>query len=391
MREDSYRFILLFIKRVAVFGGVVYGSLLCFLIFLIAFYRHSDILDLPLKEREIVLQMKEGYHIAPGNILNDRVLKRELLKFNSEECMFIMGSSTALNFHLWHFENSSFLNLGVSSGRLPDLIALYEASKQCRCPHSRSYIIVVDPFVFSSKPLMSFAARTSIWVFLFDEFIKGIAQLCNQDSFAWSLLLFGSEEFLFLYKFIFIVSNYVELFIKRYFVNYTYFNEFKEIGNIKHAYSYYGSRIYPIKEEKGDTTIVNHRAREYLRKVFPDWFMMEKPSYVHLRVFEALVCQMCKEGDKVYLLKLPYHPILYNELKRQKGIKMVERWLDYLARRYPIYYEGSWDPDYWDVDASDFYDATHLNLKGMEKVVKRLRYLHSFLTSSTDRGHVVQN
>jgi hypothetical protein len=68
-------------------------------------------------------------------------------------------------------------------------------------------------------------------------------------------------------------------------------------------------------------------------------------------------------------------------MEKEVGIIMVDRWLDSLARRYPIYYEGSWDPAYWGVASSDFYDGTHLNLKGMEKVVGKLRYLHVFLNA----------
>jgi hypothetical protein len=296
--------------------------------------------------------------------------------------LFLLGNSTILNFQPYHLEKKPYLNLAVTSGRIPDLLAFYFLTKKGK-KQPKKYLIGVDPSHFNGEALTSLKANTTtLWSFLFPECVAEMNELRRYETSSVSFIAFLGMELLSLTKkWFYYFKHYFLKRLNAYIHDYHFFLDVKKIQNWKFAYSKDGSRIYPIEEEEMDTSIINQRARDYVMTHFQNWFAMKVPSASQFRVFEALVRQMVEDGNMVYLIKLPYHPITYREMEKDVAVRMVDRWLDSLARRYPIYYEGSWDPEYWGIGSSDFYDAIHLNLKGMEKVVGKLRYFHAFLNA----------
>jgi len=370
----------LFLSRFFLFFSIGILSYCVIIVSFIAFTRHGFIF-LPPKEEEIALQMRKGYHVVPAHYLNDRILKKELCEhIVMQKPLFLLGNSTILNFQPYHLEKQPYLNLAVTSGRIPDLLAFYFLTKKGN-KQPNKYLIGVDPDLFHGEALTSLKANTTWWSFLFPECAAEMNELWRYETSSVSFIAFSGMELLSLTKWFYYFDDYFLMRLNAYIHDYHFFLDAQKIQNWKFAYSKDGSRIYPIDEEEMDTSIINQRAREYVMTHFQNWFSMKVPSASQFRVFEALVRQMVEDGNMVYLIKLPFHPILYREMEKEVGIIMVDRWLDSLARRYPIYYEGSWDPAYWGVGSLDFYDGTHLNLKGMEKVVGKLRYFHAFLNA----------
>jgi hypothetical protein len=103
-------------------------------------------------------------------------------------------------------------------------------------------------------------------------------------------------------------------------------------------------------------------------------FKKKRPVFCNNALFLSLVDYLLINGSQVIFYLSPYHPLLYADittLANHRGFhNKVRNLVDDVARSRNIPVYGSYDPQSFDFQTRDFFDATHIHDFAIKKILK---------------------
>ncbi len=131
-----------------------------------------------------------------------------------------------------------------------------------------------------------------------------------------------------------------------------------------------GSRVYNLAYANKSLEEVERGALSYVSYAMSDYQYSNKIRHI----LEQFVSELKARNHKVVLVLSPYHPRLYELMRRQdKNLLGAEFIFKDIAETYGIQSIGSYDPTKVGCSSEDFYDGMHPKERCMEKVFSELR------------------
>lgn len=94
-------------------------------------------------------------------------------------------------------------------------------------------------------------------------------------------------------------------------------------------------------------------------------------SEEHAALLESFLNYLQKNHIKVHLLLTAYHPSIWQHIQKHERYHILmeaEKKIKQMAKQKGIAVSGSYDPSVYHLIDTDFYDAIHINYKGLKKM-----------------------
>jgi hypothetical protein len=268
----------------------------------------------------------------------------------------VLGSSRVMCISEKCFQGKRIMNLGVSGGIITDECALMSACyNNGQCP--KIVVLGVDPFYFNDNNNETRWKEIEFWYNHYQTETNGKRLSIWQH--------FNKEKWINLFSLSYFQHSirYHEKSKSELMVTEDFNNEKKTIhhdGSIS-----YGEDLRSRLQEEVDEV-----AKTYTH---PQWKNYSCISREKSEEFQGLIDYIKLHGSEIVLFLSPYHPITWQRFMSQieyKEVKNAEILVDRIAKENDLTVIGNWDPNKCGCDETCFYDATHLNEKGLYVLFK---------------------
>lgn len=266
----------------------------------------------------------------------------------------VLGSSRVHQISTKTFQGKKALNLGVSGATIEDECALMYT-----CVHAGlkpSFVLLgIDPFYFNAKCVNE---RTKELQKPYDDYLIEIGQNKKHSLIDSN---FGKRVNLLSFSYFQQAIKYIGEGRKNIMV-------VENSENMLDTWHYDGSVTYGEDVRKRSVAEVNKIARSF---TYYQWNSFNEISSEKVEGLILLIRYIKSQNADILVFLPPYHPITYDRFMRQsefRQIKNAELLMERIMREENIEVVGSWNPNVCGCDETDFFDAVHLNIKGLDKI-----------------------
>jgi hypothetical protein len=309
------------------------------------------------------------------DIYNDRMVQKHLIfnKTNKHE-IIVLGSSRTMTLNKDIFPEFSFFNYSLSMSTLGDIFAIYEMLIETN-KESNIIIIGVDPWFFNrTNQHDQFGSIGSYYC----NFVNRLKESNVIQSDYYSCIinpiihrLKTASRLLSLEYFQLSITTFIESNTKK---------DFKVSQNADYNNALAiklpdGSVLQGFELEKRTIPEVNTKVTTWMYSNIAELRDFQTIDQKRWDIFTSSILFLKNRGTKVIILLPPYHPIAYNFLKNNTNYKIityVENNVKIWSKKNNIPVIWSYDPILCGYDESDFYDATHLRRKSVERHFKTI-------------------
>ena len=308
-------------------------------------------------ERGIAKILVKGSNVAGAENYDDRILQRYIIQLRGRPPeAIVLGSSRVMQIRADVFPGITMFNHGVAGASVEDYLAIWQAYRN-RGFMPRQVLIGVDPWI------LNHADDQTRWQSLGDEYRESLTRLGLEDREK-------TKE-----KFNRLSKKYKELIAWPYFVasakawkknggedsRAQYHATDRDLGEqiIKRAD---GSLGYPPSFHDRTVTEARAAAQDYAQDPIYSLGDFTKFDQADIKMFEALIADIMRDGGRVTLFLPPYHPLVYQKLASDPQYRMVgeaQRYFVDFALRNGLRVVGSYNPSDCGLGESDFFDGMH--------------------------------
>jgi hypothetical protein len=139
-----------------------------------------------------------------------------------------------------------------------------------------------------------------------------------------------------------------------------------------------GGVLYSKEFRNQDTAAVNLQALSVLNYSVINYTEFDKNKQ---QLFELFLNHLIKQKIEINFFLTPYHPKVYKVYStdaKYKNILEFEKYIKKIAHesKNKITVMGSFNPQLYSLDATDFYDGMHPKEKGITKILTHLNFVH---------------
>ncbi len=315
-------------------------------------------------ESKIAEYLSEGYNVTDIMNFNERVLQKLFIeKMHKCPTTIGLGASRIMEVSREHLKEENFINNGVSGATLEDELAIYYLYEKKGC-EIKKVILAVEPYYLNDNH------QQIRWKALENEYGTFLNELNNKNVPATS----GGKNFYWQKAKELVSFSYFKASLM-YLKNETNKN-YKPTKNkinvgqtiMKDGSIYYDSLYRSASVEEVDSKAIKATTDNPIYSLGD--FTQLSPHYQS--VFSIFVEHLQKKNIEVEFLMSPYHPIMYEYLKKNKYYQIVfdaEKYYRDFAKEHNIRVVGSYDPSTYNFDHSWFFDGFHCNDKAMEIIL----------------------
>ncbi len=312
-----------------------------------------------------LVHLAKGYNVT--NVMNydERLLQKYFIeKMKQSPSEIVLGSSQIMIIGSNYATESSLINNGVSGASLEDYLAIYRLY-EIKSYKINKVIIGLSPWLLNDNH------SQSRWKSLADEYYSFITEKLNlkaKKDFKTTLYSFSKTNQL-------LSTSYFKTSLEYLFKGIN--NEYKPTGNIINTGftrlsdgsicydKIYRSVSFEEIENKAKSTILTNPI--YSLGNFTNL------SENYKIIFTAFIEYLQKKNIEVEFFIPPYHPIVYEYLKKNEYYHIVfktEQYFKNFALNHKIKVFGTYDPHGYNLDNSYFYDGLHCNQKAINKIFR---------------------
>jgi len=260
----------------------------------------------------------------------------------------VLGSSRIMQIGE-HNSTNNTLNLGVSGATIEDDLAIADLATKKFNP--KILFIAADPWLFNKN------SGERRWMSLSSEYITALLNLdINVDKKLE--LTKADKEFIFFR----LGSKIYDSISKQDYV------AKDDLAESRDKIRRDGSRVY-------NTTYANKSQKE-ISAEFSDLLNYAMTDYSFSEEYQAIFGKFIDSYSKKYKIVLvlsPYHPNLYQRIKRERPIYLeIESKFRDFAKTHNVQIIGSYNPDIVGCNESEFYDGMHPKDSCMGKIMNSL-------------------
>lgn len=296
---------------------------------------------------KIVEGIRKGYNVEGCSNLDERLYKLKLAEcyYGKSFDFLALGSSRIMTVSQESLNGSTLLNLGVSGCKIEDMIALLQISEDNNIL-AKNVIISVDPTLFNE------CDQDTRWQSI-DYYYNKFMEIKTNKWNGWYIIknLFSPSYFQASIGALFSTKKelkYVNTYINDGFTNRTD-----------------GSIYYDKDFRDAPLQIVDERAVAKLHGSFKDFNNISQERVI---VFKKLIMRLKTKGVKIYFLKCPYHPILYDKIINIGGVYEAIKYINLFSRENDIITIGSFNPVDIGFNRTHFYDGLHLKKESIDSL-----------------------
>ena len=325
----------------------------------------ARILGAPHEERAIAQALLAGHNVTDVTNYDDRAIEKLLAAGRtSRPDVLALGSSRIQPLSADAFQGARFVNVGVSGGRLDDILATY-ALYDDSIRRAKRVVINLDPWTLQHP------GADATWSALASERAVMLERLAAPAS-AWrdrlSLRIAAFKRLA--------SPEYVRLSVF----------SLRHYGPKGIRFVITTQRENAEKTKTPDGTMVWSRnppdKTERLVDQYLGGMMDADARYQHLdadverdrlQLVERFVRYLRASGVEVSFLLVPYHPRAFLAFERRADRPLVwtEERYRALAQRSGARVVGSYDPEKVGMQASDFFDESHLRPEALVRLFRR--------------------
>lgn len=315
-------------------------------------------------EQGIVKYLNEGKNVTNVTNYDERLLQRYFIK-DYKNCpeLIVLGSSRVMQLGKSFFPNENLMNNGVSGASIEDLLAIYDLYENKGCG-IKKVRIGLDPYFLNDNN------DQSRWKVLTNEYNEMLSKI-GLSKYAEKPLLDQS-----------LYAKYNQLWSISYFKSsWSYFIRGVDVHyrptssttNKDFTKLVDGSIMYGESSRNSTLETVNGYATQSITET-PMYSMREfkqlSPKYQS--IFSNFIDYLQKRNVEVEFFISPYHPIVYDFIKKSKNYQIVfdvEQYFHEFANNRRIKLIGTYSPYVYQFKDSAFYDGFHCKEEALLKVL----------------------
>lgn len=304
-------------------------------------------------EKQIAEYILDGYNVNRITNLNERLLQKYIIESTPDTVReIVLGSSRGMLIDKRLASNhSSFFNHSVSGGSLEDFLSIYDLYiEQEKYP--ASIIMELPPWILNDNN-----STGNRWKTLMQNY-RNISHILQLSS-ASDIFYFPNTEYLEL-----VSPSYFQ----ESFRNLTSNEQVKsEVipsiypDSIHNTILTDGSRLYNKKYNQTDSAALSTLQSENIGR-FVHWGgfnQFHSLSNDKQEAFTRFIRYLKQKDTKLLFLLAPFHPLVYNELKKLYPVEDAEKFFFSIAQQYNIKIVGSYNPEKYNFSIYDFHDGMH--------------------------------
>lgn len=308
---------------------------------------------------EIIDIIKNGSYVTNLKNYNERLFQKNYITdISIKHDVVFIGSSRGMLINESFFPNKNFYNHGVSGACIYDIIGIYQLLKQNNKIPKR-IIIGIDPWIFNDN-------HGQIKWRVFQKEI---------NTFLNSHALFTFPE----------TYKYQQLFSLSYFqisfshlINKKCGNHFPtptmKINNKLNTKLLDGSIDYGYQTYKRPEQIIKNRIQNELSRSMYRISEFKAVSEQLQTLFTKLIKYMISNDIEVEFYIEPYHPLLYNRVKKQYPLVIkTENLINKIADSNKISVYGSFNPNILNIKGDQFYNGLHCKEDAVRFIIQQNR------------------
>ncbi|DAB37967.1 MAG: hypothetical protein A2552_11655 [Sulfuricurvum sp. RIFOXYD2_FULL_44_160] len=288
-----------------------------------------------------------GEKIAGLENYDERIFQKKVFEnFTEKPQCIVIGSSRSMMIESKMIQhNGKFFNHSVSGASLEDYISITGLyAKDNTLP--TKIIFGIDPWTFNKNN------DTKNWQSLNDSYSYMMTNITKKNT---QLILPKKQN-----KYLQLI-NYENT--KNNFLNFKHESNLKIIKNesidkmIKRSD---GSIVYPfdIRYQKDIFTLM--AAKSYISG--PVYCIEKFDKLSNIKLFEQLMSYLKSKNVEIMFFLPPYHPLVYQYLssnKKYKNVLYTEKYLREYSQKNNIKIFGSYNPNKYNLNSTDFTDGMH--------------------------------
>lgn len=300
----------------------------------------------------IIYMAEKGYNATnvESNI-DERVFKKKYAElFNNQKIDYlILGSSRLMQLSSEAVNGGKTLNLAISGAKIEDLVAIYQVYKDNNIK-ANNVILGIDPLFFNSEYGDDWWRSIAEYYFEFEKiedyinYNKLSDRMLSIDYFRMAMNAIKEKK-----------DDYPSLSFSKTYINNGYTRRID------------GSVYYPKVYREKEQNDINKIARE----IDITEYEFDTLSDERINKFEVLLDSIQNEVENIYILTLPYHPILYQRINNMNCIKNTISYVKALSKKRRITIIGTYNPQSVGFTDKDFYDATHARKESLDKLLTK--------------------
>lgn len=305
-------------------------------------------------EKGIVKHLNEGKNVTNVTNYDERLFQKYFItELNQCPDVIVLGSSRVMQLGKSYFPEEKLINNGVSGASIEDLLAIYDLyeNKGCKIKKVR---IGLDPYFLNDNN------DQSRWKVLLAEYNEMLSKL-ELNKYTEKKVIDESE-----------FEKYKQLWSVSYFKNsWSYFvrgvdvhyRPTAETINKDFTKLTDGSIVYGEISRNSTLETVNRYATQSITET-PMYSMREftKMSSKYQTIFKHFIVYLQAKNIEVEFFISPYHPIVYDHIKKSKDYQIVfevEKYFKQLANDHKIKLIGTYSPYIYQFNDTYFYDGFH--------------------------------
>ena len=303
---------------------------------------------------KVIEGVHQGLNVTGNFNMNERIYKCKFANIHArDEVDYIaFGNSRIMTLSSDIFIDRKFLNMGMSSSKLEDMIAIYQACKDNSITFTHA-IISVDPVLFNlddnDTQWISIAEYFHEFmgegggIFEIDKWFNLVSPTYFKSSVksAVKIALYGSSE-----------------------TNIQYVNT---VINNNYTRRYDGSIYYDERYREKNQTDIDYEAKTEGTGAYIYCHLDSSRLKLFIRFIETLK----KDGIEPIFYCCPFHPILYSRIYQGAGTLSAMNFVKHYAAENHIKTIGTFNPDSSGFYNTDFYNGFHARKESLDKLVRK--------------------
>jgi hypothetical protein len=283
--------------------------------------------------------------------LDERIFKKkyaELFK-NKKVDYLILGASRHMQISSEAVKGRETLNLAISGAKIEDLIAIYQVYKDNHIK-ANNIILGIDPLFFNSDYGDNWWRSIAEYYYEFEKiedyinYNKLSDRMFSIDYFRMVINAIKEKK-----------QDYPSLTFLRSYIN----NGFTRGKD--------GSIYYPQNAREKEQIEIDNNARD----LDITEYKFDTLSEERINKLEILIDSMLNKASNLYVIMLPYHPILYQRIIQRDCIQNTFIYVKQLANKKKIKVFGDYNPKSVGFTEKDFIDATHARKESLDKLIAK--------------------
>ncbi len=301
---------------------------------------------------KVVDGLKQGKNVENVSDLNERAFKEKYIKALRGRSFdyAIVGASPVMQISTEDFDSCAIINLGMSSSKLEDLIAMYQLCKENNIRYKK-IIIGVMPTFFNAGD------RMSSWKYLESYYNTFLGNSNSSTDYSLVTNLFSVSYF---------KSSIVHQ-LKSFIRGGEKFRLVDTNVNDGATKIWDGSITYAKEIRERPQSEIDLNASIWTHPSFNGFFSLSKER---IDLFNRLINALRTDSVDIIFFKSAYHPIFYKRIMKLDGMTKAFKYIDDFAQKNNIPVIGSYNPDDIGFNKYDFLDAAHERKEAIDKTFR---------------------